>query len=88
VSGRIRSIEKSKDINRTRTCDLLVCSIVPQQTMLLCAPTKKYTKQTKAKLYLNLKLVVTFVNILSVWFSSSEESEYNHILQAWLTRPQ
>jgi hypothetical protein len=38
VAGRIRSIEKSTDFIRIRSCDLPVCSIVPQQTKLLRAP--------------------------------------------------
>jgi hypothetical protein len=38
MSGRIRSIEKSSGLIGNQTCDLLACSIVPQQTMLLCIP--------------------------------------------------
>jgi hypothetical protein len=39
AAGRIRSTEKSNDLIRNRSCDLLACSIVPQPTMLLCVPT-------------------------------------------------
>jgi hypothetical protein len=38
VAGRIRSIEKSNDLVRNRTHDLLASSIVPQPTTLPCAP--------------------------------------------------
>jgi hypothetical protein len=38
AAGRIRSIEKSNDLIRNRTRDVLPCSIVPQPTTLLLAP--------------------------------------------------
>jgi hypothetical protein len=38
VVGRIRLIEKSSDLIRNLTHDLLTCSIVPQPTMLLHDP--------------------------------------------------
>jgi hypothetical protein len=34
AAGRIRSSEKSNDLNGIRTRDLPVCSVVPQPTML------------------------------------------------------
>jgi hypothetical protein len=38
AAGRIRSIEKSNDLIRNRNRDLPACSMVPQPTMLPCAP--------------------------------------------------
>jgi hypothetical protein len=38
AAGRIRSIEKSNDLNGNRTRDLPPCSIVPQPTMLSRTP--------------------------------------------------
>jgi hypothetical protein len=38
AGGRIRSIEKSNDLIRDRTCDLPACNIVPQPTTLQRAP--------------------------------------------------
>jgi hypothetical protein len=35
VAGMIRPIEKSSDLVRNRTFDLLACSVVPQPTMPL-----------------------------------------------------
>jgi hypothetical protein len=44
ADGRIRSIEKSNDLFRNQTCDLLACNIVPQPTMLptVCVSLKKW----------------------------------------------
>jgi hypothetical protein len=41
-AGRIRSIEKSNDLIRNRTCELQACSIVPQPTALLGWYVSKY----------------------------------------------
>jgi hypothetical protein len=38
VAGRMRSIEKSSDLIRNLTCDLLACNIIPQPTVLTCDP--------------------------------------------------
>jgi hypothetical protein len=38
VAGRIRSIEISNDLIGSRTCNLLACSIVSEQTTLRLAP--------------------------------------------------
>jgi hypothetical protein len=38
VAGRIRSSEKSSDLMGNQTCNLPVCSIVPQPIILPCAP--------------------------------------------------
>jgi hypothetical protein len=38
VAGRIRPIEKSSDLIRNQTRDLLTCSIVPQPTTLQHVP--------------------------------------------------
>jgi hypothetical protein len=37
-AGRIRSIEKTNDLIRNRTCDLPACSTVPQPITLPCSP--------------------------------------------------
>jgi hypothetical protein len=37
-AGRIRSIEKSNDLIRNQTYNLLACSVVPQPATLLYAP--------------------------------------------------
>jgi hypothetical protein len=41
AAGRIRSIEKFNDLMGIRSWDLPPCSIMPQPTMLPCAPTLK-----------------------------------------------
>jgi hypothetical protein len=38
-------MEKYNDLIGIRTCDLLVCSIVPQPTMLPCAPVTNSKQQ-------------------------------------------
>jgi hypothetical protein len=40
---RVRSIERFEDLLRSRTHDLLTCSIASQPTTLLCAPTHPNT---------------------------------------------
>jgi hypothetical protein len=49
VAGKIRSIEKSSDLNWNRTRDLPACRIVPQPTTLLRAPNSlvKVNKQER-----------------------------------------
>jgi hypothetical protein len=38
AAGKIRSIKKSDDLNENRTRDLPTCCIVPQPTIVPCAP--------------------------------------------------